>query len=244
MGIFDWIRGKKPEVASSPLPPDAMLLANDIVLSVLIQPPGGSADKLLKRVEAGELTPVVMDASLFWAMSSVQASDTMQTDRMARLLRYARILPLDSEGDARGHTVASPEEIEHWRSVVFDRGEASAVPPEQPGDEGEAPAMLCSQCYTQCSGPDAHVIPWWNPSEADFFTTYRCGACWLESLDETDARTSPLDEDTRAKFCAFLHRHRLDEIATQIEHAALPEASVIAAGFLEQVRSQATVLRP
>ena len=244
MGIFDRIRGKKPEVGSSRLPPDAMLLANDIVLSMLIETPGGSADKLLKRVEAGELTPVVMDASLFWAMSSVRASDTVQTGRMARLLRYARILPLDSEGEARGHTVASPEEIEHWRSVVLGGGEVFTAPPEQPTAEVEVPAMLCSQCYTQCSGPDAHVIPWWNPGEADFVTTYRCGACWLESLDETEARISTLDANARAKLCAFLHRHRLDEMATQIEHAALPEASVIAAGFLEEVRSQTTVLRP
>ena len=176
MGMFDWLKGKKERGDPPPHTPGSMVFANDIVLSMLVGAPGGPADALLARVEAGEINPIILDASLYWAMSAVQPSDEVQTERAARLLRYARILPIDREGSERGHPMASPEEIAHWREVALEGNSVFEVDPARPAvEESAEPALLCSQCYSQCQGRDAHVIPWWNGGEADFFTTYRCG---------------------------------------------------------------------
>lgn len=245
MGMFDWLKGKNDGAERPPPASDSMILANDIVLSMLIGPTDGPADALLARVEAGEFTPVVLDASLYWAMSAIEPTDEIQAGRMARLLRYARILPLERDSDERGHPAPSADEIAHWREVVFQGHPVVEIDPAQVAPSGAGgPTMLCSQCFSQCQGRDAHVIPWWNEGEGDFFTTYRCGSCWLGSLDETRARTTSLDEDSRAKLSAFLRRHRLNQLATEIDSASMAEASSKATQFVEQVRAGKTVLQP
>jgi hypothetical protein len=98
------------------------------------------------------------------------------------------------------------------------------------------PTLVCSGCFTACSGTAAHVIPWWNETLGDFVTTYRCDRCWLGSLGETKDKVQSWDAGTRDKFCEFLERHRLSEIARQVREASLPEASRLAVVFLNLLR--------
>ena len=45
-------------------------------------------------------------------------------------------------------------------------------------------SLMCSGCHTPCTGADAHVVPRWNPALRKVLTTYRCGNCWVQSLEE------------------------------------------------------------
>ena len=49
-------------------------------------------------------------------------------------------------------------------------------------DEIQEYSLLCSACYTPCTGAEAHVIPHWNATMGMVVTTYRCGQCWIGSL--------------------------------------------------------------
>ncbi|MGC3968504.1 MAG: hypothetical protein QM775_14335 [Pirellulales bacterium] len=122
-----------------------------------------------------------------------------------------------------------------WFDRLFRR-------PVQPAPAG--PTLICSGCYTICRGSAAHVIPWWNESQNDFVTTYRCDGCLLQSLDETEAKVRAWDASTRDKFCEFLQRHRLPDLAGQIHEAPLPEATRPALAFLNRLRSGEHRLSP
>jgi hypothetical protein len=111
---------------------------------------------------------------------------------------------------------------------------ARHLPPAQSTHAG--PTLLCSACLTPCCGAAAHVIPWWNTTAGDFFTAYRCDGCWLASLSETGDRVQVWDENVRSKFCAFLDRHLLRDIAQQVRDTSLPEASRLALVFLDILR--------
>lgn len=147
------------------------------------------------------------DGSLYWTLCAVLPSDTFQAARLAELLRYAQIIPLTRAGP-EPWTPPAAEETEHWRSVVF--GGATELHQIAPAELPEAtPGMLCSSCYTVCSAADAHVIPWWNADAQDVFTTYRCGKCWLSSLEETRrfVESAGFDSEAQGKFATFFGRH-------------------------------------
>jgi hypothetical protein len=132
-----------------------------------------------------------------------------------------------------------------WFDRIFSRRAqpAPAAPPrENPAEAG--PAMFCSGCFTICSGPSAHVIPWWNDTAEDFLTTFRCERCWLKSLDETFGKITDWDDGVREKFCQFLDRHRLADTAREIRAASLPEGSRLAGGFLALLRGGEYRLSP
>jgi hypothetical protein len=104
--------------------------------------------------------------------------------------------------------------------------------------------LLCSACFQTSSGKDAHVIPWWNVTMSDFFTTFRCSKCWLESLDETDAKVKRMTSDIRYRFCEFLRRHKFNALAAEIEAAPLPKSSAKILAFLKQIRNGEVFLKP
>jgi len=104
-----------------------IILGIDLVLNVLIGPPGGPGDMVVARAEAGAWTPVIIDLALFCAMASVQPGDTIDHARFARLLRHAQFRPTRSREPGEPHAQPSQEEIAHWRDVVFGRdGEVEA----------------------------------------------------------------------------------------------------------------------
>lgn len=253
MGFFDRLRGSAPPPPSPPpLPANAAMLANDLVLAAMIAPSGHPIDGIIGQASRGEVTPIVGDASLYWTLCAVRPTDTFQAARLAELLRYARIIPLTRDS-AAPWTPPAPEEIEHWRNVVFGAAEADEAAPPQapelykiaPGELAAAPGMLCSSCYKVCSGADAHVIPWWNADAGDVFTTYRCGSCWLSSLDETDQflQSDRFDADAQQKLAAFFGRHSI-AAGTRLGALPRPEAVRVARELLAAVRSGAVVLQP
>lgn len=243
VGLLDKIFGarRNPTASRSSLPANAAILGNDLVVAALIGPPGHPVEDIIARAAQGELTPVVLDASLYWALSTAEPGDIVQLPRFAELLRYAHILP--SERDANGAGLTPPDEDEkrHWRDVVFDR-QVDEDEDESPGQ----PQLLCSRCGTLCSGTDAHVIPWWNPHVGQVLTTYRCEQCWLVSLEETRSfvRGPAYDEAARTEFVRFLEHHHLDRIAASVAGGPREASIAVLLEFVAQVESQALVLRP
>ena len=104
--------------------------------------------------------------------------------------------------------------------------------------------LLCSACYKTCPGKESHVIPWWNVTMSDFFTTFRCNKCWSDSMDETEAKVKRMTSDIRHRFCEFMRRHKFTALAKEIEAASLPEASKKILAFLAQIRKGEVVLKP
>lgn len=246
MGLFDrWFGGKGAAGAppegephgAPPLPANAVVFANDVVLSALIGPPGAPVEGFLERAARGEVTPVVIDASLYWTWCAVQPEDTIDLARFGNLLRYARIIPTTYADEARtGHGWTPPTEHEkaHWRDVVFDRQQEEEID-EAPG------SFLCSACYTTQPMSTIRVIPWWNADARDVITSYRCGGCWLGSLEETRVLVDgpAFDADVRAAFVAFLERHHLGPLAAEVARDGAPPLRA----FLERVRTREVVLK-
>jgi hypothetical protein len=82
--------------------------------------------------------------------------------------------------------------------------------------------LMCSGCYTPCSGADAHVVPHWRPELHMVFTAYRCGNCWLPALAELRAAVSSGERGLYSSFCEFLTRHGYAKDSDMIR-AAEPE---------------------
>ena len=102
-----------------------VILSIDLVLNVLIGPPGGAGDMIVARAEAGDWTPVIVDLALYCAMSSVEPGDTIDHARLTRLLRHAQFTASQSLAAGEAFAPPSAAEIAHWRDVVFgrDRGD-------------------------------------------------------------------------------------------------------------------------
>jgi len=98
--------------------------------------------------------------------------------------------------------------------------------------------LICSACLSQCSGSDAHVIPWWNAGEKSIFTTYRCGKCWLASINETQEAVSSKDPKVLASFCEFLVRQGYEKDARAIRSESREQACAILMTILEAVREE------
>ena len=244
MGLLDKLFGARSSApASRPaLPANSKILANDLVIAALIGPPGHPVEDIIARAAQGELTPVVFDASLYWAFSTVEAADVVQFSRFAELLRYTRIQAMERSGD--GWALPTEDEKRHWRDVVFDRQQEDEDEEEEAAPGGAQ--LLCSRCYKLCSGSTAHVIPWWRPDIAQLLTTYRCEQCWLVSLEETrDFVCGPaFDAAARTEFVHFLERHQQASLAADVAGRPHAESIKVLLQFLAQVNSQAVVLRP
>jgi hypothetical protein len=90
-------------------------------------------------------------------------------------------------------------------------------------EESEAAfSLMCSGCYTPCTGADAHVVPRWRADRRTILTTYRCGGCWLAALADLRSVVSAGEPDVSGSFCDFLARHGYGQDAAAIR-AAPPE---------------------
>lgn len=95
------------------------MLAIDVVVALLIGPPGCPQEIVITKAEAGEWTPVVLDLALFCAMSSIREGDRVDHARFARLLRHATFTSSLGRSDGEPFAAPSAEEIENWRSVAL-----------------------------------------------------------------------------------------------------------------------------
>jgi hypothetical protein len=78
---------------------------------------------------------------------------------------------------------------------------------EDPEDQEER-QVFCSGCLRVFSESLVHVIPHFNASVAAYVTTYRCGECWIPSLEETRSRLASTQDETEILSAAdFFHRH-------------------------------------
>ena len=119
-----------------------------------------------------------------------------------------------------------------WIRRLFSRPE----PMDHPGSPSYT--LVCSACYSTCSGPGAHVIPWWNPDEQNIFTTYRCDKCWLTSIDETQQAVNSKDPKLVASFCDFLARQGYEKDANAIRSASTEQACAALLTVLDAVREK------
>lgn len=85
-------------------------------------------------------------------------------------------------------------------------------------DESPEYSLLCSACYTPCTGAEAHVIPWWNTTARMVVTTYRCEQCWIGSLAELREAVKA-EAEVRISFCDFLSRRGYEKDAETIRSA-------------------------
>jgi hypothetical protein len=114
----------------------------------------------------------------------------------------------------------------------------TAEPPEEPPY-----SLMCSGCYTPCSGADAHVIPTWNLDRRQVFTTYRCGNCWLPALAELRTAIASGDAEVVSGFCDFLARHGFND--TDVVRAAAPERQQeILRMVVDSVQEQRVIFNP
>jgi len=105
-------------------------------------------------------------------------------------------------------------------------------------------SLLCSACYTPCSGADAHVIPRWNPELRRIFTTYRCGNCWLRSLAELRAAVTSGEAEVQTNFCDFLARHGHSKDADMIRSAPSGQRQAYLLAILDAVQAEKIVFHP
>jgi hypothetical protein len=99
--------------------PEKVVFAIDVVLGLLVGPPGCYAESVLPRIESGEWIPVVPDGALYCAFLSIRPTDRVNRSRLTRLLKHAEFIRLSGRAPAEPHPTPTEDEIAHWRSVVF-----------------------------------------------------------------------------------------------------------------------------
>jgi len=96
--------------------PRPIVLAIDAILACLIAPRGHGVDKwLLPMLRAGEARAVLLDFAVACAMHSIEPSDVVDTARWEEVLSHSDFQRATAPPDG----VPSPEEVAHWRAVVF-----------------------------------------------------------------------------------------------------------------------------
>jgi hypothetical protein len=105
-------------------------------------------------------------------------------------------------------------------------------------------SLMCSGCHTPCSGADAHVIPRWNPALRKVLTTYRCGNCWVQSLEELRGQVVSGDEEVRASFWDFLARHGFTKDAERLRAAPAEEQEAVLLAIVDAVQDGRLMLEP
>ena len=74
-------------------------------------------------------------------------------------------------------------------------------------------------------------------------TTYRCGNCWVQSLEDLRAEVSSAKAEMRASFWDFMTRHGFrDAEAFRAAPAAEQEATLFA--ILDAVQSERVIFEP
>ena len=104
--------------------------------------------------------------------------------------------------------------------------------------------LMCSACYTPCPSVDAHVVPRWNPERRNIFTTYRCGNCWLTSLDELRTAVSSGESEILASFCEFLVRQGYSKDANMIRTTSSQQQQVYLLKIVDAVQAKKVIFHP
>jgi len=104
--------------------------------------------------------------------------------------------------------------------------------------------LMCSACYTPCPGVDAHVIPRWNPERRNVFTTYRCGNCWLPSLDELRVAVTSGESEILESFCDFLARQGYGKDADTIRATSVEQQQAYLLKILDAVQAEKVIFHP
>jgi hypothetical protein len=107
----------------------------------------------------------------------------------------------------------------------------------------EAYSLMCSGCHTPCSGADAHVIPRWNPELGGVLTTYRCGNCWVQALDDLRAEVVSGKAEVRVSFWDFMTRHGFRDAET-FRAAASAEQEATLLAIVDAVQSGRVIFDP
>jgi len=105
-------------------------------------------------------------------------------------------------------------------------------------------SLMCSGCYTPCSGAFAHVVPRWNAEWRKVLTTYRCGNCWLEALAELRAAIGSGDADVWSSFGEFLIRHGYGKDSDSLRAAPFEEQRALLLQVLDAVEAGTIVFQP
>jgi hypothetical protein len=103
-------------------------------------------------------------------------------------------------------------------------------------------SFICSTCWETFTFADLTVLPWWNPDEGCFFTSYRCPTCAPDSLADTRARLSDVGRETAESFLEFLRSHKQYALADAYARAEPAQASALAHHFLEDVEQNPLTL--
>ena len=98
---------------------EKVVLAIDVVLGLLIGPPGCYAESVLPRIESGEWIPVIPDGALYCAFLSIRPTDRVNRSRLTRLLKHAEFIRISGRAPGEPHPTPTEDEVAHWRGVVL-----------------------------------------------------------------------------------------------------------------------------
>jgi hypothetical protein len=83
-----------------------------------------------------------------------------------------------------------------------------------------------------------------SPPGRRFFTTYRCGNCWLPPLDDLRVAVTSGEPDVRASFCDFLARHGCNKDSETIRSAASELQQAYLLAVIDAVQAGKIVFDP
>jgi hypothetical protein len=110
-------------------------------------------------------------------------------------------------------------------------------------DDEEERQVFCSGCLQVFSESLVHVIPYFNDSVTAYVTTYRCGECWIPSLEETRSRlASTKDEAEIMSAGDFFHRHGVYVLEFMRGDPA-PDVQKVLVRLIELLRSEGLIIR-
>ena len=112
-------------------------------------------------------------------------------------------------------------------------------------EESAAPySLMCSACYTPCTGADAHVAPKWRAERHAMVTAYRCGGCWPSALAELRSVVNSGDAEVAGGFCDFLARHGYERDASMIRSAPPEQRRAYLLAVVDALESGEVTLQP
>jgi hypothetical protein len=95
-----------------------VLLATDAILRIVIGDKEGYLDELLKQASEGDVEIIIPQLALYCAFASVNEQDRVNPQRIAKLFKYAQLLPDTPEylgPQDREMWTPTEEEIDNWR---------------------------------------------------------------------------------------------------------------------------------
>ena len=99
------------------------MLATDVVLGAIIGRSDHPVRKLIEQAQNGQITLVIPQPVLYWAIHSVKPTDSINTNQLAELIKYSQILPDAPEylGPNERHSwLPSSEAVAKWRRLVLE----------------------------------------------------------------------------------------------------------------------------